>query len=113
MERPRKSSKVYSALRGPSTNESTFTLTFNDRSELVKKCDCEWFDDEPLFLYAGRRRCVEQENNSVSERLFVEKENCRHPELVDVNKGLRETLEKVCGTTGRGILITKLENEQK
>ena len=113
VKRPKKSSKIYTALRGPSTNESTFTLTSNDKSELVKKCYFEWFDDEPLFLYAGRRRCIEQEISSETGRLFVERYEYRNPELADINKGLRKTLEKNCRTTGRGILIEKLENKQK
>ena len=123
--RPDKTSEIYNALRGPSVSKASVKITQDHRGEKSKQSDYEWFDDEPLFLYAGRRRCVEQESttsclassslfrneNSQRSRLFVEKDDFRHPELVDVNKGLKETLERVCETTDKNIRIRKLENK--
>ena len=126
-KRPDKTSEIYNALRGPSVSKASFKTAQNHRGEKSKQCDYEWFDDEPLFLYAGRRHCVEQEGptsclvssslfkneNWGRNRLFVNKEDFKHPELVDVNKGLKEMLKQVCETAGRNIRIRKLENKSE
>ena len=125
--RPGRDTKIYEALRGPSCNEAQVTIMENDDGELIDYCKYEWFADEPLFLYAGRRNCVEEEENvsvfstllsllkkkkqsSRKVDLFVKTENFNHPELNAVNKSLKEELMDMCGTTGKGLPITKLLN---
>ena len=121
--RPKKSSKIYSALRGPNANEAQVFITQNNEGEPIKTCNLQWFDDEPLFLYAGRRFCIEKESNSrgllsslfKSRRdrsgrfsLFARKENKRHPEFVGVNELICEQLMRLCGTVGQNIPVAKL-----
>ena len=121
--RPNKSSKIYSALRGPNANEAQVFITQNNEGKPIKTCNFEWFDDEPLFLYAGRRYCVENKNNSRGllsslfknrrdrsgrVSLFARKENKRHPEFVGVNELICEQLMRLCGTVGQNIPVAKL-----
>ena len=131
--RPGRETKIYDALRGPSASEAQVTIVKNHKGELISRCKYEWFEDEPLFLYAGRRHCVEEEkeNTSVfgtlsslfkekkqsSEKvdLFVRKENFKHPgaSMYVVNANLKEDLVGFCGTTGKSFPIIKLKNKKE
>ena len=117
--RPNKSSKIYSALRGPSANDAIVVLG----GEPIRNCENTWFNNEPLFLYAGRRYCVEKDlksrslisllfrrSRSENVSLFTEKNKIIHPELLDTNLYLEEQLMDICGTLGKGMQIVKLEN---
>ena len=126
--RPDKTSKIYLALRGPNANEAQVFITKNDKGVPIKKCNLKWFDDEPLFLYVGRRYCVENGSESRSlasylfrgrtgrsygASLFARKEKKRHPELVGVNELILKQLMIICGTTGKNIPVAKLNNLKK
>ena len=123
-KRPSKSSKIYTALRGPSANDALLLVRQNNIGEQIKTSENEWFNNEPLFLYAGRRYCVEKDlksrslisllfrrSRSENVSLFTEKNKIMHPELLDTNLCLEEQLMDICGTLGKGIQIVKLENE--
>ena len=119
-KRPSKSSKIYTALRGPSANDAIVVVG----GEPIKTCENTWFNNEPLFLYAGRRYCVEKNfksrslisslfrrGRSDSISLFTKKNKIRHPEFFDRDFNLEEQLMEVCGTLGKEIEIVKLKNE--
>ena len=59
-------SKIYNALRGPSANDAQVTIVDNYNGEQANHGKYEWFEDESLFLYAGKRYCVEEEEQNKS-----------------------------------------------